>query len=130
MEKKPSDEGFIVLYNFMVGRSKAINYDGGIYFYSKKIFGNFDTQNFVFQIKNNTKKEHSILSTEATFQIYDIYGNEIYTDTFPITKKTLGHKECFIHTISFNKLSAGRYLTKLTLNNNPTIVFEMYFNSK
>ena len=120
----------LVMYNYSVGRAQSKTVDGMLYFYSKKMFGNYDMQNFVFQIKNKSKQTKPIQSTEAAFIVLDVYGNPLYNEIIPITKTSLDKGEMFVRTISFAKLPAGRYLTRLTLNNNPGIVFELYYQSK
>lgn len=120
----------LVMYNYSVGRAQSRTADGVLYFYSKKILGNYDMQNFVFQIKNKTKKTVALQSTEASFTVTDVYDNQMYQELIPITKTKLDKDDMFVRTISFAKLPAGRYLTRLTLNNNPDIVFELYYKSK
>ena len=120
----------LVMYNYSVGRSQSKTVDGVLYFYSKKMFGNYDMQNFVFQIKNKSKQTKIIQSTEANFTVLDMYSNPLYNETIQITKTSLDKGEMFVRTISFAKLPTGRYLTHLTLNNNPDIVFELYYQSK
>lgn len=120
----------IVCYNFFIGKSKNILRDGVQYHYSKKLFGNYNSENFIFQIKNNTKKIVNLKSNEAYFMVLDGYGVIVYSTTINITKSKLESQEFFIETISFGKLEKGRYLTRLVLNNEPDVLFEMYYKSK
>jgi hypothetical protein len=120
----------ITVYAGLLGKSKNIVENGIQYHLTKRIFGNYDDINFIFQIKNNSKNKTYLDVKEGVLEIYDKNSVLTHTVRFEITKDALEPKESFIKSLAVEKPAKGKYDAKINLTNKEDIKLTTSFSVK
>ncbi len=120
----------IIVYTGLLGKSKNIVDNGIQYHLTKRIFGNYDDINFIFQIKNNSKNKVYLDVKEGVLEIFGENSVLAHTVRFDITKEALEPKESFIESLAVEKPEKGRYDAEIILKNREDIKLKTSFRVK